>query len=157
MYPWYHHHREGYKHIIHHLPKFPPVPFIIIYVCVCMLRTLNIRSSLFASFKYMIQCSVMFFISRSSLWFLFRSPYSLIFFSFLFIFTDSLDITEQENVKYPGAYTLGHLAPYLLGEAHRNRIPYRCAHPHLLDHCIMRYAQGSRMDGCKAPGGRVWI
>lgn len=97
-----------------------------------MLRTLNIRSIIFASFKYTIQCSVMFFISRSSLWFLFKSPYSLIFFSFLFIFTDSFDITEQENVKYPGAHTLGHLAPYLLGEAHRNRIPYRCAHPPFL-------------------------
>lgn len=42
--------------------------FIINCVCVCELRALNVRSTLFAKFKYIIQYSVIIFISKSSLW-----------------------------------------------------------------------------------------
>lgn len=123
---WYHHHHQGYKHVFYHLPKFPPVSFFYNYYFVA--RGFNISSIFFVSYKYIIQCSVIGFISRS-----FFGFYSNLLSLFLFTFIDSLDITEQENVKYPGTHTLGPLAPYLLGEAHRTKSPCICAHlPFLL-------------------------
>lgn len=139
IYLWNHCHHQGYKRI-YHLPKFLSMSFILIINFICVVRTQNIRSTLFANFKYAVQNYIILFISKSSLWFLFR--YSL-FFLILFFFYTYLQIfltlhskkiwnTKGTHLGLPGAiYTGGNS---------QNRGLCRCGHSPL-PHCVMGHAQ----------------
>ena len=48
----YHHHNQRRKHI-HHLQKFPCVR-LWVFVCVCVVRTLTMRSALLTNFKHTV-------------------------------------------------------------------------------------------------------